>query len=223
MLVLNYTQFTTLIEDQNGKAIFLFEGHGDMVVSEKHVNPFKKFVCGSTEALLQELETFAGIYPAKFTAYIHTTDKAITTHGTKCHTDLYARQKDAVVVQGSSQQLDEEAIIKRVTKQITQQAEANLVKQKLELAEAKLDKLENASERIAMVAMAVMDQLTGGAPAGMQGTDEPDESAQDSSEQMDIKKAVHFLRTQFGDKTLIDLAEKVKKDPKLVAKLKMFI
>jgi len=214
MLVLNYKQFVDKLKKNDSKFIRFFDGHEPVKDSAGNLrNHFDKLSSTSTDTLLKEVKAFADLYPAKFSAYAFTTDKAITTNGDLLHIDLSQRENK---VAAPAAQVDEAAIIARVTKQITDQAEANLTKQKLELAEARLAQLDNASERIALIGLKFADLFANGSPV-MQGSE--DEPEGDAKSEMSIKDAIHLLRTSFGDKTLIKLAQ----DPKSIEKLKLFL
>jgi len=216
MLVLNYTQFIDKLKKNNAKVIVFYDGHEFVKDLQGNVRShFDKLVCTDTSILLKEVEEFAKIYPAKFTCYAFTTDKAITKNGDLLHIDLAIRDHEKTA---SPQQLNEAAIIERVTREIVQKAETDLMAQKLEFAEAKLQQLDNAADKIAFLGVAFVEKLLNGSPASMQGT-----AQEDPKTDLNIEDAIQILREGFGDKTLIIFAEKVKIDPNLVTKLKMFL
>ena len=215
MLVLNYKQFLDKLKKNKAQAIIFYDGHSPVREEGNVRDHFDKIVSDSTEKFLDEVKQFAKMYPAQFTAYAFTTDKAITKNGDLLHVDLY--QASTNTPQAPVQQINEEALIKRVTKEITDKAEANLVAERLKLAESKLALMENATERIATLGMALVEKFFEGSPATMQGTEGSTEEGEDIS----IEDAIQMLRESFGDKTLIILAKKIKADPDLPAMMKI--
>lgn len=224
MYVLNLKQFIHLITKKKAKAVYFFEGLEIEDINEASTRPFAGMDCSSTEDLLTEVKEFSKIYPTKFTCYVSTAKNAIRTNGDKLHVDLAMLGEEAVKAvpitpSENVKILNEADIIARVTADITAKADATLTKQKLELADAKLAQLDNASEKLALVGLKFMELLTVGGQPAMQGT----EGTETTEGEMTIEDAIHILRTQFGDKTLIILAKKCEADDKFAPKLKTFL
>jgi len=232
MLVLDCKQFFQSMTQAKTTVVWFYNGHGSLKsdgTNLPHVRPMTRIVCQTEEACMQEVVKFSETYPAKFSAYLHTSDSAITKNGNFVLVDF-----SKVVIVGNTSTvnvapLNEAEMIKQITAKLQKEADKKITEKKLEAAESKLELQDQSAERLAMIGVKMLAIFSGAVPSqAMQGTGEEEgggTGSTDSEGAMDIQAAVDYLRRSIGDDNLIILAEKIKADKtgKVLNMIKMYL
>lgn len=225
MLILNDKQFKDLVKKKRSKAIYFFEGHGQLDPANKYERPIERMICDSNEALLKELAEWSDTYPGKFTCYIHTTENAIRTHGNVMRVDLSIKErKESNPETATAVVLNRAEIEQEIRAKLKLETETAIVKKQLELAEMKLKEQEKIAGKLALVGYKFVEQLQANSvAASMQGLQPGGGPESETQTESNIDDSIEFLREKLGDKTLIILASKINKNPDLAGTIKNMI
>jgi len=226
-MVLNVKQFLAQVKRKNSTCVYFFEGHDPIDHTDKRHRPFEKMKLETPALLQKELKEFATMYPHPFSCLIHTTDNCILTKGFFMKVDLsdieitpaevvpVLNAPVSPAVQETAEKMEARIFAKlaAATKQKTTEKE-------LEIANKKLEKQDQVSEKLSMVVYQLLNQFMGETeevPA-MQGT--AGEAEVDFEK---VKDAFNFLRGKLGDETIVKLASKIEANEGLVNFVKNFV
>jgi len=219
MYWLSVKQFKDLIKDQGSKAAVFYLGEEEIDFTANKVRPLRLLTGSNPQDLIKQIEAFAKIFPVKFTAFVHSVKEGISSKGYKMNVDLSDIEitLPATTNPGHTPNESVKDIETRVRNEIKLTSESELVKVQLQHANAKLDQLDNAADKIALILLSFVEKLATPSPA-LQGTSE-----EQTEGDISIEDAVQQLRESFGDKTLIILAGKIQADDTLPGKMKILL